>query len=67
MQGKNFENILGYWNAVMIFGGAMLLLMPILIYLEYDKIRRRKFDIEGSLILLEKETDMQKMKFKFYF
>lgn len=28
MNGQSFQDILGYWNSVMIFGGAMILLMP---------------------------------------
>lgn len=55
MHGKNFESLFGYWNSVMVFGGGMLLVMIVPIYQEYDKMKRRKFDIEGDIRRLEKE------------
>lgn len=53
--GKNFAESMGYWNAVLLFGGILLLIMPYLLYKEYDKMKKNKFDTERELRLLEKE------------
>ncbi len=53
--GENFSESIGYWNAVLMFSGFLLLIMPYLIYKEYDKMKRNKFDIIGDLESLEKE------------
>jgi prolipoprotein diacylglyceryltransferase len=53
--GNNFAESIGYWNAGLMFSGFLLLIMPYLIYKEYDKMKRNKFDIIGDLETLEKE------------
>ena len=50
-----FGEMLGYWNTVLLFSGIMLPIMSYLIYKEYDKMVRDKFDTESELRLLKKE------------
>ena len=45
----NLATGIGYWNAVMLFGITILILMPYLIYKEYDQMKRNKYDIEREL------------------
>ena len=45
----NLATGIGYWNAVMLFGITILILMPYLIYKEYDQMKRTKYDIEREL------------------
>ena len=45
----NLATGIGYWNAVMLFGIIILILMPYLIYKEYDQMKRNKYDIEREL------------------
>ncbi len=45
----NLATGIGYWNAVMLFGIIILILMPYLIYKEYDQMKRTKYDIEREL------------------
>lgn len=45
----NFASEIGYWNAVLFFSITLLILMPFLIYKEYDKMKRTQHDIEREL------------------
>lgn len=50
-----FASEIGYWNAVFLFGGILLLIMPYLIFREYTKMKKEKDDLERELRMLEYE------------
>lgn len=52
---ETISSSIGYWNAVLLSAGIMLPIMSYLIYKEYDKMVRDKFDTEAELRLLKKE------------
>ena len=52
---ETISSLIGYWNAVLLSAGIMLPIMSYLIYKEYDKMVRDKFDTEAELRLLKKE------------
>ena len=56
---ETFSSTIGYWNSVLLFGGFLIPIMSYLIYQEYKKMKRTKFDIERELRLLEKEFHKQ--------
>ena len=44
----NLATGIGYWNAVMLFGIIILILMPYLIYKEYDQMKRNNMILKES-------------------
>ena len=53
--GLNFGETLGYWNTVLIFGVALGVLIPILVYQHFSQIKKDEFDIKRDLEILYKE------------
>ena len=56
---ETISSSIGYWNSVLLFSGIMLPIMSYLIYKEYDKMVRDKFDTESELRLLKKELNQK--------